>query len=212
MPLPTLSRRFAALVVLTGIVLGSIVGFARPAAAHDALAGSTPAAGETVTTALTTVAVAFTEAPLADFASAIALKVTDPTGATVTTGAPTAEGTSLTVPVTIARTGVHTVAWQSVSRDGHPVSGTFTFTYAGPLPTAQPETTNTPSPARTAAASDAASTTAEPPSAGSHRGIEFAPAALVIGIPLVLVMGAVIWLTRRRRGFRKAPARPDGDE
>ncbi|MBF4575468.1 copper resistance CopC family protein [Frondihabitans sp. VKM Ac-2883] len=212
MPLSYCSRRFATLLVLTGIILASVVGIARPAAAHDALAGSTPATGGTVTTTLTTVTVTFSEPPLADFASALALKVADPTGATVTTGAPTAEGASLTAPVAITRAGVHTVTWQSVSSDGHPVSGTFTFTYAGPLPTAEPKPTTTPTPTRTTELLETASTTAQPPSAAFGGGTAFAPAALIIGTLLVLVMGAVIWLTRRRRGGPTTPTRPDADE
>lgn len=212
MPPSSFSLRFSALLLLTGIILASVVGIARPAAAHDALAGSTPATGETVTNTLTTVTVTFSEPPLADFASALALKVTGPAGATVTTGPPTAEGASLTAPVAITGAGVQTVTWQSVSSDGHPVSGTFTFTYAGPLPTAEPKPTPTPTPIRTTGLSDMESTTAQSPSGATEGGTAFDSAALIIGIFLVLAIGAAIWLTRRRRGSSTTPARPDDDE
>ncbi|WP_082486591.1 copper resistance CopC family protein [Frigoribacterium sp. Leaf186] len=213
MTFPPLRNLVTALFVMLALAAGLAVLDARPAAAHDALARAVPAADETVTTELSSVTLTFSETPLAEFANAIALNVTDPTGASVTTGAPVAEGTTLSVPVEVSEAGLHTVTWQSVSSDGHTISGTYTFTYAGPVAAAAP---TTPAPAAsTPAASPSA--TAEP-TAPDPTQTAAGPAStnsipLIIGVTtfaaLMLIPLIVVRLLRARRRKKAEMAAPE---
>lgn len=213
MTFPPLRNLVTALFVMLALAAGLAVLDARPAAAHDALARAVPAADETVTSELSSVTLTFSETPLAEFANAIALNVTDPTGASVTTGAPVAEGTTLSVPVEVSEAGLHTVTWQSVSSDGHTISGTYTFTYAGPVAAAAP---TTPAPAAsTPAASPSA--TAEP-TAPDPTQTAAGPAStnsipLIIGVTtfaaLMLIPLIVVRLLRARRRKKAEMAAPE---
>lgn len=213
MTFPPLRNLVTALFVMLALAAGLAVLDARPAAGHDALARAVPAADETVTTELSSVTLTFSETPLAEFANAIALNVTDPTGASVTTGAPVAEGTTLSVPVEVSEAGLHTVTWQSVSSDGHTISGTYTFTYAGPVAAAAP---TTPAPAAsTPAASPSA--TAEP-TAPDPTQTAAGPAStnsipLIIGVTtfaaLMLIPLIVVRLLRARRRKKAEMAAPE---
>ncbi|TDT62233.1 copper resistance CopC family protein [Frigoribacterium sp. PhB116] len=204
---------FVMLALAAGLAAGLAVLDARPAAAHDALAQAVPAADETVTTELSSVTLTFSETPLAEFANAIALNVTDPAGTSITTGAPVAEGTTLSVPVEVTEAGLHTVTWQSVSSDGHTISGTYTFTYAGPVAAAAP---TTPAPAAsTPAASPSA--TAEP-TAPDPTQTAAGPAStnsipLIIGVTtfaaLMLIPLIVVRLLRARRRKKAEIAAPE---
>jgi len=213
MTFPPLRNLVTALFVMLALAAGLAVLDARPAAAHDALARAVPAADETVTTELSSVTLTFSETPLAEFANAIALNVTDPSGASVTTGAPVADGTTLSVPVEVSEAGLHTVTWQSVSSDGHTISGTYTFTYAGPVAAAAP---TTPAPAAsTPAASPSA--TAEP-TAPDPTQTAAGPAStnsipLIIGVTtfaaLMLIPLIVVRLLRARRRKKAEMAAPE---
>jgi methionine-rich copper-binding protein CopC len=213
MPFPPLRNLVTALFVMLALAAGLAVLDARPAAAHDALAQAVPAADETVTTELSSVTLTFSETPLAEFANAIALNVTDSAGTSVTTGAPVAEGTTLSVPVEVSEAGLHTVTWQSVSSDGHTISGTYTFTYAGPVAAAAP---TTPAPAAsTPAASPSA--TAEP-TAPDPTQTAAGPAStnsipLIIGVTtfaaLMLIPLIVVRLLRARRRKKAEMAAPE---
>ncbi|GAB2986800.1 copper resistance CopC family protein [Frigoribacterium salinisoli] len=204
---------FVMLALAAGLAAGLAVLDARPAAAHDALAQAVPAADETVTTELSSVTLTFSETPLAEFANAIALNVTDPAGTSITAGAPVAEGTTLSVPVEVTEAGLHTVTWQSVSSDGHTISGTYTFTYAGPVAAAAP---TTPAPAAsTPAASPSA--TAEP-TAPDPTQTAAGPAStnsipLIIGVTtfaaLMLIPLIVVRLLRARRRKKAEMAAPE---
>ena len=213
MTFPPLRNLVTALFVMLALAAGLAVLDARPAAAHDALARAVPAADETVTTELSSVTLTFSETPLAEFANAIALNVTDPAGTSITTGAPVAEGTTLSVPVEVTEAGLHTVTWQSVSSDGHTISGTYTFTYAGPVAAAAP---TTPAPAAsTPAASPSA--TAEP-TAPDPTQTAAGPAStnsipLIIGVTtfaaLMLIPLIVVRLLRARRRKKAEIAAPE---
>ena len=218
MTFPPLRNHMTALLVMLALAAGLAVLDARPAAAHDALAQAVPAADETVTTELSSVTLTFSETPLAEFANAIALNVTDPSGASVTTGAPVADGTTLSVPVEVTEAGLHTVTWQSVSSDGHTISGTYTFTYAGPIAAAAP-TTPAPAASTPAASTPAASpsATAEP-TAPDPTQTAAGPAStnsipLIIGVTtfaaLMLIPLIVVRLLRARRRKKAEMAAPE---
>jgi methionine-rich copper-binding protein CopC len=160
-----------AVVVVAVVVVAVPLGVA-PAAAHTAFASSDPAGGSTVDT-LETVTVSFTEAVTTDLAT---LTVTGPSGQRIDDGEATVEDVTLQVGVSPIEAGEHQLAYRVVAADGHPVSGTVTFTYAGepterteraepaerteraePPEPAEPEEENAPAPATPAAESAGAS-------------------------------------------------------
>ena len=209
MTFPPLRNHMTALLVMLALAAGLAVLDARPAAAHDALAQAVPAADETVTTELSSVTLTFSETPLAEFANAIALNVTDPAGTSVTTGAPVADRTTLSVPVKVAEAGLHTVTWQSVSSDGHTISGTYTFTYAGPVAAAAP---TTPAPAASTPAASASDPAEEeaPTSAATHSATEPASSNLIpwiagaTALAVLILIPVIVILALRARRRKKA--------
>jgi methionine-rich copper-binding protein CopC len=215
MTLTPLHRLLLPLALVPLLGAGLALTGARPAAAHDALALAVPAADETVTSELAAVALTFSETPLAEFANAIALNVTGPTGASVTTGDPSADGTTLTVPVEITEQGQHTVTWQSVSSDGHTISGTYAFSYAGPLAAPEPAPTATVP----AAVAPSAEATGPASSAPTHSPTE-EPTSNVVPwiagvtafVALMLIPLIVVRVLRARRHRRAEAAVPEDTE
>ncbi len=181
------------------LLLATAVGWVvvAPASAHDALGGTTPAAGSTVTVAPVEVTLTFAEPPTGQ---GLGVAVTDPDGSSVTTGAPTVQVNEVSqrlVPLT--RSGSYTVAYRVVSSDGHPVSGTFRFVLALPAGSSTvPTATGDPTPGASAT-STPTSVGAEPaPSDGSTDGVSrWAVAGLVVVLAGAGVLGVVA--ARRRR-------------
>lgn len=184
------------------------------ATAHDYLADSNPQDGEVIQGGLDAVSLTFTEAPLANLSGASLVAVTGPDGGTVSADSPTLDGASLSVPVEFTGSGTYQVVWQTVSSDGHPISGEFSFQWenAGPAPTA-------PAPSAESSAPSAAAPATEPPAAAPTP--EPAPAAAVeqpgevpLWVPLtfgavaVLVLGTAVYVVSRpRRGHQTTPGR-----
>ena len=164
---------------------GALLLVAAPSAsAHDALVSTTPANGSTLTSAPTAITLTFEEPPTT---SGLAVALTAPDG-TVSKLAPTLSGDVVTAPVTgTLAPGAYTVAWRIVADDGHPVTGSFAFTLAAPSPSASASATSA-SPVSTTTAVDATSTS----SVGAGWWV-------ALGAVVVLVVGAVVVLGRRRR-------------
>jgi copper transport protein len=126
----TRTRRVAALLVGLGALIGLLLGTAAPASAHAALIRTDPADGSVVQTAPQRVVLTFSEGVLL---SADSLRVLDPRGTNVATGAPghaagKDSGSTATVPLRSGLgNGTYTVAWRAISQDSHPVAGAFTF-------------------------------------------------------------------------------------
>ncbi|WP_066039839.1 copper resistance CopC family protein [Herbiconiux solani] len=119
--------------VVAALAGGALVlGSAGAASAHDYLVSTNPADGSTVTEPLSTVALTFNEPPLTQSGTAIAIEVHDAGGTNIASGPVSIVNSTLSIAVAPAAQGDYTVLWQTVSADGHPVSGHFAFTYAGP--------------------------------------------------------------------------------
>ncbi|GAA3886461.1 copper resistance protein CopC [Streptomyces sedi] len=128
------SRPLGALLLVVGTLAALLVG-ARPAAAHASLTGTSPGDGEVVASAPAEVVLTFSE-PVS--VGEDALRVLDPDGERVDTGEVTrgAGGAEQTLGlVEGVGDGTHTVAWQAISNDGHPISGAFTFSVGAPSET-----------------------------------------------------------------------------
>ena len=121
-PLSIAVRRVALLATLA--VLWSLL-LASPAAAHAELVDIAPADGAQLTRPPTAVRMTFTESVnLVDDG----IRLVDHVGATVPTPDPTVDGRTVTWPMpTDLPEGHYVVTWRVLSKDGHPVSGAFSF-------------------------------------------------------------------------------------
>ena len=173
---------FAAALAMP-VVLG-----AGPASAHDQFVGADPAPGSTLTTAPVQVVVHFEEPP---GHLGYALVVTDPVGASVTSGEPTLSASDLAVGLApLVHDGVYTVAYRIVADDGHPLTGSFTWTLAGSAAAAT-----------SASATASASATSSASSAsGSSATVTSGPLGLWVaaGLAVVVAAGAAVVVRRRR--------------
>lgn len=154
------TRRLAALAAGAALAAASVFVVAAPAAAHDELIGSSPAADATVDALPSDLELLFS-ADIATDEGASEIQVTDAAGTDLADGAPTVEGNTLTQPLAGPASGAVTVLWKVVSSDGHPISGEFSFIVEG-APTPTPTETATPTPTETAAPVETEAPTATP--------------------------------------------------
>ncbi|WP_174537245.1 copper resistance CopC family protein [Micromonospora chalcea] len=178
---------------------------ATPAAAHNSLQEATPARDARLTTAPTQVTLQFLQRLNPAFTT---ITLRDAADRPVPASAPAVEGTTGTVRIEEPLgNGTYTVAYRVVSRDGHPVQGSYRFTVADPAapPAASPSpTTDTPAgatasaPAAASAGADASPASADA-SAGSDDG--GLPVGLLVGgaVAAVVAAGVTALLLRRRR-------------
>jgi len=201
------TRRLAAAVAATALAGVALLLGAAPAAAHNTLTGSTPADDSTVTDPVTEVVLEFDQAVQTEFAQVAVL------GADQTpyrSGEPAVVGRTVTQAVKPLPEGRYDVSYRVISADGHPVSGTISFTATGQAapppvetPTAEPTTTPavaepTPADADTAPATAEADPTGEAVAVGENTGL---PTAALVGGALAAAAGvaAVAFLVVRRR-------------
>jgi methionine-rich copper-binding protein CopC len=169
--------RGGALLVLVGAVLTLVVG-AVPASAHDALVSTDPADGSRVGPTPSAVVLTFDQPAVA---MGTQILVTGPTGQVQTGPARLVDSTVTQAVAGGAPAGAYTVAWRVTSADGHPVSGTFSFT-------------------STRAGTGTAPTVDASPSAApatDRPGLPGAATAALVVLALV-VIGVVVVLVRRR--------------
>ena len=181
------------LAAVTALLLVSI-GSATPALAHDALLGSEPADGAVLTEAPSQIVLTFSAAQ-AGVGSEVA--VVGPDGAVWSDGPTQVSEAVVTQPLRPDMPeGVYTVTFRSVSGDGHPVSGTFTFSVELPEAVVT-ETVVTEAPVtETAVTGTAVTATAAPDDGAPARSwLGWMPAATAVLLALTGVVAAV----RRRR-------------
>ncbi|WP_249354065.1 copper resistance CopC family protein [Microbacterium sp. 2FI] len=154
MPAPRVFRLRSSLALVAVLLLAAVALLVpvSPAAAHDELIGSSPAADSTVDALPAELTLTFSSV-IAPDEGASEVQVTDAAGTILTDGAPSASETVLTQPLTGSASGVVTVLWKVVSSDGHPISGEFDFTVTGaptetatPTPSTEPTATTEPVP------------------------------------------------------------------
>lgn len=191
------SLRPLTLVAAFLLASAALLSSAPAAHAHDELLGSDPAADSTVDALPAQISFTFSGAISAED-GASEVSVTDAAGTELAEGAPSAQDNVLTQQLAGAASGDLTVLWKTVSSDGHPISGEFSFTVSGtPTPTQSttPEPTQTTEPTRTP--SPSATTT---PAGGDSAFGEAWP-WVIGGLVLVGLGGAVVYLlvSRARR-------------
>ena len=214
-----LSRRFATIVTLVIVVAFVVVAVAPAFAAapaslalHARLASSAPKDGATVET-VEEVVLTFNEDVNPDF---VAVKVSGPEGSE-TAGKPVVDDTAVTQALAAdLPAGKHTVTYRVVSTDGHPVSGTVTFTTtaapASASPSATATATPTPSPTASAVASPDPTVTADPASDSSGGGATPWLVVAVITVLAVLGLGAAWRTIGGPKADAEAEAVESGDE
>lgn len=175
-----------AIVVSLGmlILLSSGSGIA---AAHTALANSDPAKDATATTPPTTIVLTFTEDINPAFANVV---VSSADGRNWVSESPRVEGPRLTAAVGPDRlaNGAYTVGYRVVSADGHPVTGSYSFTVAGVPVQASPTPTT----------AGAAPSAAEPPAASV--GSDTKTSILTAAVAGLALGGAIaFWQSRKHR-------------
>jgi copper resistance protein C len=181
--------------VTSGAAIGLIVVVllpAAPASAHDRLTGSNPAANSTVTSAIDAVTLTFS-VPVKQQSTTVA--VTGPDAVNKANGPARSVDKNVLQAVGPLPTGVITVAWRTVSADGHAIEGRFTFTNAAAPPVAPSPSVESdqaqavPSPTVTGPVTSIA--------AAADRGIS--PLWWLLGGLVVLApVGAWAWWYRRR--------------
>ncbi len=185
---------FLVALVALSLLASALPAFAGPAALplHARLVSTTPADGSTVATA-TEVVLTFSETVNETF---VEVRVDGP-GGDETDGEPTVDGTAVTQALAAGLpAGEHTVTYRIVSVDGHPVSGTVSFTTTDEAATPTPPATPTPS-ATTAAPSASSASPATAPTAAAGTPGWVLPAAFLALLALLATGGALLARTRR---------------
>lgn len=121
------------LPVIAATTAAALLGLAGPAAAHNTLVGSDPAAGARLATGPAEVRLTFDQ-PVRAGAGYNAVTVVGPDGTHWTDGQVRVDGNSVRTPVRpLGPAGTYTVGFRVLSNDGHPVPGKveFTLTAAG---------------------------------------------------------------------------------
>jgi len=185
----------AALVASLLLAVAGVAVTALPASAHDQLISTSPADGATVDRLPSEVTLTFGQVVL-DTDGGTRVKVTDASGATISTGPTVVTDNVVSQRVAGGAAGTVTVLWRVVSADGHPVSGEFSFDVREAASSAPPATVAP----RTG--------TAQPSPSPAPASASPAPVIWVIaGILVVVIVIVVIALlvTRRRGGDGDSP-------
>ncbi len=161
-PVRALARRTRS-TLLAGAAVGALalvvlpLSLAAPASAHDELLSTLPADGASVAEAPTEVSLTFGEEAQK---LGTAVVVTDAAGVRLGDGRVVVDGPLVTqaiTPPTVA--GEVRVSYRVVSADGHPVTGTFSFTVGTvPSPSESPSDPASPSPSAPSETTSAAPT------------------------------------------------------
>jgi copper resistance protein C len=185
---------------LTAALALTLLAGAAPAQAHDALASTSPADGTTITTNPGTVSVTLTNAPDTRIPNSNIIKVTAPDGHVVSEGEVTLEDATLSVAADIDHDGVHTVDWRAVSADGHPIEGTFSFTYTptGSDTHTPAATESSPATGPATQAVTPAPATETPAPASSQTAQDNTGLLIGVGAVLLILIAVGVYLFRRR--------------
>jgi copper resistance protein C len=167
-----------AVLAIAGLVIG-----ASPASAHNVLKSSSPADGKKVARTPSSVVLTFDEPAIA---IGTKLVITGPEGP-VQIGKPSLVDNTVTQDLQPGSpAGAYTVDWRVTSADGHPISGSFTFTAEAAASGPSAASSLAPQPST-------AATSATAPTARGSSGLWLVAAAILV------VASGLIAIGRRRR-------------
>lgn len=126
-------RRTIAAVVAAFLALFVTLGTATMASAHSDSFQSVPANDSVVSTPVVEIQFTFVEAVQQEFAPEVILNNADGVAAELGTPVFDVTGATMTVPVVTGAlpNGIYTASYRIVSQDGHPASGSISFTVEG---------------------------------------------------------------------------------
>lgn len=197
------ARALATALAATTLLLGAPV----PAHAHEVLVGTSPADGSVAAVVPARVTLTFSEPVLAVGTLVI---VNGPTGP-AQSGKPSLAGKTVTQRLRPGSpAGRYAVVWRATSADGHPVSGTFSFTATSPSPvlptpatTTATETTGatqtTPTTSAVATPASAPTSAAGTSTPADATGNAFTRWWVVAGGVVLLLLLVGLVLTRKPR-------------
>ncbi|GIE99721.1 copper resistance CopC family protein [Paractinoplanes rishiriensis] len=176
---------------------------AAPAQAHNALAEATPKKDAVLTTAPAAVKLRFLQKLNPDYTKIV---VSDAAKQALAAEEPKIDGNTVTLALmTAPGNGTFTVAYQTVSLDGHAVKGSYKFTVDDPeAPAVSPSLSSAPSPSLSSAPPPPAPTetpetiAAEPVASEGGMSTPVLIALAGAGAVLVAVAGGFWWRGRRR--------------
>ena len=179
---------------------------ALPAAAHNYLVATTPAKDAVVTEQPGTVSLETNEA-LLDVEGGSVIQVQGPDGRYYGDGCAVVDGAVATTQTQLGEPGRYTVTWRVVSTDGHPISGTWAFTWQPVDGIALAEGSDEPGACGGTTPTGADDAAGEPAdeSATPGESTDAASAApldalwIVGGVLLAAIAAVVTWLVVRRR-------------
>lgn len=193
----------------TAVLAASVLGAPLAAQAHNYLVGSTPSAGEVLTSLPETFEITTNEALLESAGvGGFALEVQDANGLYYGDGCLTIDGPTMETAAALGAAGDYTVIWQVVSADGHTVSETIDFSWepadaaavvsegsedAPVCATAEGSTGAADETPEEAATTDEGSTSA---SAEGMGDVVWVLGAVVL---IALSVGITLWLGKRRK-------------
>lgn len=183
-------------IVLVAVAVVASLAVAGPVAAHVGLAAASPAENETVTTPLAEVRLEFSGPLTAGGDHAIG--VFGP-GETRVDDGQTVEVSDRVVSTPVGaptEAGAYSVRWLVIGADGHTIEGTYSFTYAGPVPSpsAEPSSPEPAEPTATPVEPVPSPLTAQPTSSGGG-GFPLLAVVLIGGV----AAGAIAVVALRRR-------------
>lgn len=184
----TLTLRHAA----TSALLCAFVFLASPsvASAHASLQTTDPSAGSIVAEAPTTLTLQFTE-PIDTVPESLRLFTADGSSVDIGETEQDAGSRSLTARLPALDDGSYVVAWRAVSVDSHPINGAFTFSVGAATDTA-------PGLVEDLVEGERSSDGQGEVWLGIGRWSSFAGLAILVGAPLLLLVGAPDRLDTRR--------------
>jgi len=176
--------RVSTVIATAALAVVAVLGVAAPASAHDQLMSTDPKDGSTVQTMPDAVSLTFNDIVQDAGADANQVRVMDATCTVIDDGELQITDNVVTQPISGSAEGPVTVLWRVVSRDGHPVSGEFSFTVGDAQAAASP----TP-----CATDDVTASTSQTP--------ETSPMPWIIGgiVLVVIVAGVIVLLVTRSR-------------
>jgi copper resistance protein C len=195
--------RTAGVAALVGVLILVTAG---SAVAHTELVGSTPADGATVPVTPAEVILEFNQPVQTQFGQVAVLDASD---GHHEQGDPKVIGAAVTQGVDALAPGVYRITYRVGSADGHPVTGTLTFTIAAAAPSAAaPSETSSPAPSTSPSSHPGHtnhSATAEPTEPAANTSATLIAGSGIVAVVLAAV--AYILLAGRR------PQKPrEGDE
>lgn len=185
----------AALALSSALLFG-----AAPAQAHDSVLSTSPTAGEVVIVNPEKVSITLSAKPADNGQVAVSkIKVTAPDSHVVSTGDVTVEDNVISIAADIDHPGLHTVEWRTVSADGHPIDGKYTFTFAD---ASAEDTAMADTATASAEAAGAEATTPAPVAAAVSEDTGSTPGLIVgaIGAGAVILAAGAYLFGRRKTG------------